>query len=271
MQMLPRITRMKKPRTEITYLIVITLYALFLISCAAKGENPRVSAEKSAIPVAETVATSENLFKQREDVSKLREAIQTLAKARMANTRNFDLEWRAAKFNYFLGTQTEDSAEKKTAFASGRDAGKAAAEIDPAKVEGHFWHAANLGELARLDMISGAMSVGEIRSGMNKAIELDATYQGGSAYDALAQVELATTLTGGSAEKAVEYLKKALAVDKDNANALLHIAQAYLKLDKDGEAKRHLDHLLKVKPNPDYIPEYNRAVGEAKKLLETKF
>ena len=59
-------------------------------------------------------------------------------------------------------------------------------------------------------MTTGIKSVSEIRSAMNKVIEIDPTYQNSSAYDALAQVELETRFTGGSAQKAAELIEKAL-------------------------------------------------------------
>lgn len=144
--------------------------------------------------------------------------------------------------------------------------------MEPEKPDGHFWYGANLGELARKSPITvGLGSIGEIRDAMNKVIELQPDYQGASAYDALAQLELATRIRGGSAEKAVEYLEKALMIEKENTNVRLHLAEAYLAVNKDAEAKEQIDYLLQMKPNPEYMPEYNEAVEKAKRMLATRF
>jgi tetratricopeptide (TPR) repeat protein len=106
---------------------------------------------------------------------------------------------------------------------------------------------------------------------MNKVIELQPDYQGASAYDALAQVELATRLKGGDALKAVNYLEKGLQLAPDNTNIRLHLGEAYLAVKRDADARKQLDQLLQMKPNPEYIPEYRECVEKAKKLIQSNF
>jgi len=218
------------------------------------------------------LAQSEALFKQREDVTKLHEAVELLAKSRDWRSPNFDVEWQFAKYNYFLGKQTKDEKEAEKIFGEGRDAATTAARLEPGRPEGHFWLGANLGELARMDpMVTGVKSVGEIRSEMNKVIEIDPRYQNSSAYDALAQVELETRFTGGSAQKAADLIEKALTTERDNTNLHLHLAMAYLQLGRDAEARKHLEQILQMKPNPDFAIEYRECADKARNLLATRF
>ena len=106
---------------------------------------------------------------------------------------------------------------------------------------------------------------------MTKVIEIDPSYQGASAFDALAQIELATRLTGGKSAKAVDYLEKAIEINKQNTYLRLHLAQAYLAENRSADARKQLDYLLKMKPDAEYLPEYEECIKEGKKLLETKF
>ncbi|HEV7700282.1 MAG TPA: TRAP transporter TatT component family protein [Pyrinomonadaceae bacterium] len=215
---------------------------------------------------------SEGLLKQREDTSKLREAVAMLASARRANPRVFELEWRFARSSYFLGKQTTDKAEASTAFTQGRDAGEIASRLDPSRPDGYFWFAANLGELGRMERLTvGITSVPAIRTAMNKVLELQPDYEKTSAYDALALIELEMRMTGGSPEKAVEFLQKGLETEKDNVNLHLHLATAFLALRKNDDARRELDTVLRMKPNPAYLVEYNAAVADARKMLATRF
>jgi tetratricopeptide (TPR) repeat protein len=118
----------------------------------------------------------------------------------------------------------------------------------------------------------GIKSVDDIRQAMNKVIEIQPDYQGGSGYVALAEIELNTAgLLGGKPEKAVEYLEKALTLNKENTYIYLNLAEAYLAVGRKPEAKKQLEQLLKMPPNPDYLPEYRETTEKAKKLLETKF
>lgn len=212
------------------------------------------------------------MFKERKDLSKLREAIDLLRRTRADKLRTYEVEWKYARCNYFLGRHTDDDKERETAFENGKAAAQIARQMEPNKPDGHFWYGANLGEQAnRSPLMIGVKSVGEIRDAMNKVIELQPDYELASAFDALGTIELQTRLLGGKAEKAVEYLEKALALEPNNGDIRIHLAEAYLALKKDAEAKKQLEAVMKINPHTDYMPEYEEQVEKAKKLLSTKF
>jgi tetratricopeptide (TPR) repeat protein len=253
--------------------ITIVLLSFLLVSCAKKVDTESVKPAVDAALISETIIKCDTLFKEREDPAKLREAVKSLAAVRNPNARNYEVEWKFAKYNYFLGRRVTDEKEKEKTFEDGKLAGRIASRIEPNKADGYFWYAANLGELAKLSPVTvGVKSVGDIREAMNKVIEIDPKYQNASAYDGLAQVELSTAgLMGGKPEKAVEYLETALKIEDDNSYLHLRLAEAYLATGKKDEAKKQLEYLLKMKPHPDYLPEHNETVEKAKKMLEKKF
>jgi len=78
----------------------------------------------------------------------------------------------------------------------------------------------------------------------------------------------APKLLGGDTSKAINYLEKGIKVGPDNALMRVRLAQAYVADNRNAEAKRQIDELMAMKPAPDYLPEYNEAVAEAKKLQE---
>lgn len=253
-------------------LITIVSAAILFASCASNAETDSAAMPNNQIPAAETIAQAETLFRQREDIAKLREAVALLAKNRTPDKRIYEIEWQFARFSYFLGKQTDNEKEADTAFERGKQAGRIASRIEPNKPEGHFWFAANLGEQAKDSPVTvGIKSVDDIREAMNKVIEIQPEYQGASAFVALAQIELITGMFGGDAQKAIEYLEKALEIEKDNGYIYLHLAEAYLATGRRAEAKTQLQHILKMKPAPDYVIEYKEVSEKAKKLLETRF
>jgi tetratricopeptide (TPR) repeat protein len=260
-------------RKHIYSFITIGLLVFLLTSCAKKVETEQLAPPASAALIGETVTKCDALFKERSDLAKLREAVKSLAAVRNADARNFEVEWKFAKFNYFLGKHSGDEKEKEKAFEDGVQAGRIASRLEPSKADGYFWYGANLGEQAKLSPVTvGRTAIGDIKEAMNKVVEIDPKYQNASAYDALAQVELNTAgMMGGKPEKAVEYLEQGLRIEDDNTYLHLHLAEAYLAVGKKDEAKKQLDYLLKMKPNPDYLPEHQETVEKAKKLLETKF
>ncbi|CAN5737155.1 hypothetical protein BH24ACI2_BH24ACI2_10580 [soil metagenome] len=266
-------TMFNKIMIKLSFLLVILFSAAFLSSCTKSSQATDETAKpKETIPMGEIIANTDNICRQHEDLSKLRECIKLLAAARNPDNRNYEVEWKFAKYNYFLGKQTEKEEESEKAFKDGVKAGKIASRIEPNKPDGYFWHGANLGEQAkRAPLTKGLTSVDDIRAAMNKVIEIEPSYQGASAYDVLAQIELATGLTGGKPEKAVEYLEKALELEKENSLIRLHLAEAYLKVNRKADAKKQIDYLLQMKPDPDYLPEYEESTKKAKELLKTKF
>jgi tetratricopeptide (TPR) repeat protein len=253
--------------------ITIALLALSLVSCAKKVGTESVTPPANTALIGETVTKCDTLFKERADLAKLREAVKQLAAVRNPDVRNYEVEWKYAKYNFFLGKHLTDEKEKEKAFEDGLQAGRIASRMEPNKADGYFWYAANLGELAKLSPVTvGVKSIDDIREAMNKVIEIDPKYQNASAYDGLAQLELSTAgLMGGKPEKAVEYLETALKLENDNSYLHLHLAEAYLATGKKDEAKKQLEYVLKMKPNPDYVPEHTQTVEKAKKMLETKF
>ena len=47
-----------------------------------------------------------------------------------------------------------------------------------------------------------------------------------------------------------------------------HLAEAYEETDRLAEAKKQIQTLMSITPNPKYIAEHKQAVEKAKKLLE---
>ncbi len=262
-------------RKHIYSFITIGLIVFLFDSCAKKVETEALTPPASAATINDTVVKCDALFAERGDLAKLREAVKSLAAVRNPDQRNYEVEWKFAKYNYFFGKQLGDEKERDKAFEDGAQAGRIASRVEPNKPDGYFWYGANLGEQAKISPVTvGVKSIDDIKEAMNKVIEIDPKYQNASAFDALAQVEMETSGMlglGGKPEKAVEYLEKGLKIEDDNSYLHLHLAEAYLAVGKKDEAKKQLEFILKMKPNPDYLPEYKETVEKAKKLLETKF
>ena len=250
--------------------IVITLWVQN--GCTSSSVTETLLPVKSQEEISAAIDRSDLLFKQRADLSKLHEAVDLLAGFRSPDQRNFDVEWKFAKCSYFLGVATKDEKEAEKIFAKGRDAGKIASYLEPAKPDGYFWYAANLGEISRLNPVTvGIKSIDDIKSSMYKVIEIQPGYQNSSAYDALAQIEMETRVYGGSSDKAIELLETALQTEKHNSDLRLDLAEAYLAVKKKTEARHQLDLLLQMSPNPEYAAEHVENVAQAKKMIQTKF
>lgn len=233
----------------------------------AEGETPANAVDKTTIGPA--IIQADQLFAERLNTEKLKQAVDLLGKTRDPSKRSYDVEWKFAKYSYFLGKATENENEANKIFEAGKNAGQIASRIHPDRPDGFFWYAANLGELSRISPVTvGIKSVDDVREAMMKVVEIDPSYQSASAYDALGQLELETrNVKGGTAEKAIEFLEKGFALNKDNANIRVHLAEAYLAVKRDADARKMINELLRLQADPEYKLEHKQAVEKAKKLL----
>ena len=257
---------------------LIGLMALGLIifgvsSCTSRSSNPQAAPTSAeVIPVVDLVARADKAYEQRSDLAQLREAVALLRRARTADFQNYDVAWRLARDDYYLGAHTKDERERDNAFREGVEMGEAASKLQPLKPDGHFWFGANMGGRAKASSLSGLADAEDIRREMQTVIKLDEKYQSGSAYMVLGQVDLELPrMMGGDPAEAVKNLEKGLQFGPDNALLRFHLAEAYLATGRKDEARKQIDTLISMKPNPDFVPEHNEAVEEARKLLAEKF
>lgn len=251
------------------YMVCSLLLGFFLLATSCNHAPPPESSVADTASAASDVATADQLYAQRADLSKVREGVVSLRQALTVDPANFDAAWKLSKFNYYLATHTDDAKERDDAFREGITAGKTAVQLQNAKPDGHFWLGANYGGAAEHSTLAGLATVNDIKSEMETVLRLDEGYQDGSAYMVLGLVYLnAPVLIGGDPKKAVEEMKKGLRFGEPNAFLHLHLAEAYRKVGRNDDARRELEKILSMNPDPNYLPEYKEASADAQKLLD---
>lgn len=249
-------------------LLLLAGLICFAASCSSKSDMQQEVAQDKA-QSADLVVQADKLYSERADLTKTRQGIALLRRAATLDTGSYDAAWRLARFDYFLGDHTKDKSERDRAFSEGIDAGRRAVKLQDGKPEGHFWLGANLGGQAENSTLSGLTSVDEIRKEMERVIQLDEGFEAGSAYMALGQLYLeAPKMIGGDTKRAVEILEKGARFGQENELYHLQLAKAYKEVKRTDDARRELNTVLSMKPDPNYLPEHDDAVNEAKKLLD---
>jgi tetratricopeptide (TPR) repeat protein len=215
------------------------------------------------------IQKADELYAQRADLGKVRAAINTLRVARTADFDNYDILWRSAKYDYYLGAHSPNEDEKNRAFREGIEVGKAAVNVHGDRPEGHFWLGANYGGSAQTGVLAGLSSISDIRDEMEQVLKIDPTYEGGSAYMVLGQLDLeAPKMMGGDPERAIAYLEKGDKLNLQNSMLKLRLAEAYFRTKRFNDAKKELDEIAKMKPDPNYLPEHKEALEGAEKLRQ---
>jgi TRAP transporter T-component len=255
----------KRIQNRLSLILILGVLSAATLCCSSSApEAPLPGGPESA---AELIAQADKLYGEREDLSRLRAGIVSLRRALATDRGNYEAAWRLSKFDYYLGAHTTDEKERDKAFRDGAEAGRVAVELQGNKPEGHFWLGANYGGSAEHSALAGLSSVDNIIEEMETVIKLDEGYQSGSAYMALGQVYLkAPGMLGGDEQKAVAVLEKGLRLGANNAFLRLRLAEAYVAVKRYDDARKQLDALDNIKPDPNYLPEYKEAVAEGQKL-----
>ena len=215
------------------------------------------------------VQQADSLYVQREDLSKVREALTLLRLAQLEDAESYEVAWRLAKFDYYLGSHATDTDEAYKAFREGTEAGKSAVTLAPNKAEGHFWLGANYGGNAQISTLAGLSDIEDIRQEMETVLKIDEGFQSGSAYMVLGQLYLqAPRLLGGDSARAVELLEKGKRFGPTNALLRLHLAEAYHAVNRNADARKELETLFSSTPDKGFEPEYKEAVSQGHKLME---
>ena len=251
------------------YIIGAISICLFLLvrSCnvGASSETPATDSASAAT----AISSADQLYGQRADLLQLRRGIVSLRQALTQDPGNYEAAWKLSKFNYYLATHTDDSKERDTAFKDGIAASKTAVQLQHDKPDGHFWLGANYGGAAERSAIQGLATVSDIQSEMQTVLRLDEGYQNGSAHMVLGLVYLnAPSIVGGDPKKAVEEMEKGLRFGEPNAFLHLNLAAAYKKVGRNDDARKEINKILSMTPDPNYLPEYKEASAAAQKLLD---
>jgi hypothetical protein len=251
-------------------LLLSVLVLAVAMGCSCRNRSAEQAEGGNAGPAkttAERISEADAFYAQRKDLANVRRGIIALREARTRDSGNYEAAWKLARLDYFLGSHSKDDAEREAAFRDGIDAGRTAVQVENNKPDGHFWLGANYGGSAEMSVLSSLSSIQDIRTQMEKVIELDESYASGSAYLGLGQLYLkAPKVLGGDSAKAVQYLEKGLQFGKGNALLHLRLAEGYHALGRDQDAQKQIDFIFKMTPDAEYVPEYDDAVAGAKVL-----
>ena len=185
---------------------------------------------------------------------------------------NYDAQWQAAEALAFL-------AENQTSPESRRDAAKLGIvlarhgrELNPSRVECHYWYAINVGWLADVDRSYGLDAVGEMDTELKRAIEIDERYDLGGPLRVLGILYLRTPappVSIGSPRKGLRSLQRAVELFPDYPENYLYLGEALRENGRTDEAKATLGKVMAAPPSPDRQFESAQWKAEAQKLLQS--
>lgn len=181
---------------------------------------------------------------QPEDLDALTKAQRSLEQARQLKHRPFELHWKLARVFFLLARRLENNTQRVEAASKGVRHARAAVSADEGKVEGHYYLALNLAQIAeaesRLSLVKPMVAVAE------RAAAIDPSYDLAGPLVFLGKVYLtapAWPVSIGSVEKAIPLLERALELAPRPLTRLF-LGQAYYEGDREDEARRQLEQAL---------------------------
>jgi len=240
---------------------ILATLLLVLAASAALAQDP-----------GPLIRQSDELYTERADLAKAKEALAKLEEALTAGEDAYSAYWRMARLEYWIGDHTANGEAKKKLFLQGVEHAKRAVELDPDKADGHFWLGVCYGVYGEAKGVLKSLSlVKPIKAAMRRVLEIDPAYDRGGADRVLGRVfHEVPRIAGGSEKTSLEHLLKSVEYGPRVGLNLLYLADTYISLDRVEEARKTLETLLTMEPYPDLLPETEEEREQARARLERK-
>lgn len=211
---------------------------------------------------------ADDYFLGRQNPSNVIVGITLLRQQVAAHPQDYESWWRIARFDNYLARRAQDK-EKVRLLRDSIEAGKRAAALQPNRVEGHFWLGASYGLLAEeSNLLEGFRLIDPTRKEMETVVKLDPSYELGSGLQILGRLYFrAPFFKGGDKQKSIEVLEDCLKRYPDNFLTMLYLAESYEAVGRREEARRLLEKIIAMCPDPDYGPELADNQAEARQML----
>jgi tetratricopeptide (TPR) repeat protein len=211
--------------------------------------------------------SADALYANRADLTSARRAADLWSAALASHPRDFESARKLARAAYWLGGHAPPS-EGRACYERGIEAGRRAIAIDPARPDGHFWVAANMGALAESSGIAGLKYRKSIKTELETVLRLDPGFIDGSANRALGRWYFRVPrLFGGSHKTAEENLKASLHYKEDSTVSHYFLAELYADDGRIAEARAEIQKVFDAPIDPEWAPEDREWKLKARQLL----
>lgn len=196
-------------------------------------------------------------------------AAQLLERAARALRDNFDAQWQATQALAFLAENDARPEFKLEAAKRAVTLARHARELQPDRVEGHYWYAISVGLLAGADRSYGLSAVGEMEPALKRAIEIDERYDLAGPLRTLGILHLRTPAPPasiGSPRQGLRLLQRAAELFPDYPENFLYLAEALRDNGRADVARQAIEKVLQSAPWPDRQFESTQWKAQARQL-----
>jgi tetratricopeptide (TPR) repeat protein len=261
---------MIKKVTLCTIVFSLLIFPVF-IKTQTKSETIKSSPAVSGDPQA-LIKDGDDLYAARDDARNVMKAIDKYKAALEIDQKNYEATWRISRAYYYYGTKLseDDSDGRKETFNRGMHWAKIAMKFNNNRVEGHFWYGVNLGSWGEANGVMKSLSIRhDLEDTMLKTAKIDEEYEGAGSYRVLGRLKFRLPgIFGGDNDLSIEYLRKAVKIAPTHTMNYVFLAETLMDEDEYVEAKKLLEKVIAMEPDPRWIPEAKRDKEDAKRLLK---
>jgi tetratricopeptide (TPR) repeat protein len=199
-------------------------------------------------------------------------ALMALDKAHALDPKSYEAAWKAARAAAWLADDLYDDKNKRAHFSGrGIEYAKAAIELNPKGVEGHYYSGINLGLQTTTKTIGAKFMVPSVRDAWKKAMQLDGNFDHGGPARSLGTLYAKAPpwpASIGDADKGVDLLQQAMKKAPDYPLNSLLLGDALVAAEKPEEAKVQYRTVLGSRPTPEDAHFLVKWKTMAKKALD---
>jgi tetratricopeptide (TPR) repeat protein len=258
---------------KIALCIIVFSLLLFPVFSKAQVKAETIKPSPSSFSDIQTlIKDGDDLYAARDDARNVLKAIDKYKAALEIDQKNYEATWRISRAYYYYGTKLseDDSDGRKQSFEKGMHWAKIAMKFNNDRVEGHFWHGVNLGSWGEANGVMKSLSIRhDLEDTMLKTAKIDEEYEGAGSYRVLGRLKFRLPgIFGGDNDLSIEYLRKAIKIAPTHTMNYIFLAETLMDEDEYVEAKKLLEKVIAMEPDPRWIPEAKRDKEDAKKLLK---
>jgi hypothetical protein len=258
---------------------------LLVLLCAVTGcKGVRGVRLDPTQPLALTVAEAPRIraqalqwmAEQPRTLERMRRAAEWLTAVARVLPADYDAQWQAAAAAGFVA-EYDPVLTNRIEFAKrGLALARRGRELQPDRVEAHYWYALNVGFLADADRGYGLRAVGEMEEALQRALALDAAYDYGGPARVLGVLHLRTPappVSLGSARKGLRFLERARELAPEYPENWLYLAEALRDNHRLEEARALARQVVAAPVWPDRQFEsagWKRAAEQLLATIETR-
>jgi tetratricopeptide (TPR) repeat protein len=233
------------------------------IACVVLGLAATQAAARTGL-----VEELDRLYARRDQPGAPQELAARLADAPAAERDQFDVLWRVARFKVWQGEITEDAEAKRTLGGDAATLARRAMDLDPKRVEGHYYAALGYGIYCQGVGILTILRERRDRAfveELDRALAIDPFFDRGGPLLAKGRYYFELPWPMRDLDQSLAHYRRLLERFPDRGRARLFLVEALLKDGRKRDAVTEFDRLQGTPPERD-SPESRRVSALAQSL-----